>query len=396
MPFSTRWSRRRFLHGAGQFSAIRLAAAAFPPHFPLSSTSNIIQSKFTYVGSIPENGPQGIYVFAVDGLKWSQLQFIGSAAPVSLCLHPLQNVMYVANRIDNDRGMPCGTVEAFAIESRTGKLSLLCRQRLSLSGINPQHIAISPDGCTLAVAICGGAYNLIPLDKNGVPEGVSAIFKEAACGPHPDLQKSARPRFIAFDSENGKILATDTGCDRISVFADENHSLNRRQKVDTVAASGPGPIVINYAVGKLYLLNELNGSLSSHSYAPQQGLIGNRIQNFAMHDRRAAEGHSAIAVHPSKRFLYASFVNKSSEGHVTGCISVFEISSVGCLIPRQTLDNVSMHEILIDKSGTAIFAADPTRNQILCAPIDQQNGELRKPFPCASIEKPMSLMLKDA
>ncbi|WP_163505296.1 beta-propeller fold lactonase family protein, partial [Escherichia coli] len=70
--------------------------------------------------------------------------------------------LYAINELEVYEGRPSGSAESYAIDPRDGKLTLLNRQPLSLSGTNPAHVVVSPDGKHLCVSIySGGAYNLL-------------------------------------------------------------------------------------------------------------------------------------------------------------------------------------------------------------------------------------------
>ena len=117
---------------------------------------------------------------------WRLSQTIGSNKPSCLTLHPSRKYIYVANEIDNYQGLPTGTIEAYSIDGRDGRLTLLNRQPLSLSAIAPRYVVVSPDGSRLIVAMHGGgSYNLLPIRTDGYLERVSGILKEVGSGPDP-------------------------------------------------------------------------------------------------------------------------------------------------------------------------------------------------------------------
>ncbi len=91
-------------------------------------------------------------MLAIQDSAWTQVQAVTSANPSFLAVHPSQRFLYAINEIDTYQGLPTGTAEAYAIDERSGRLTLINRQPLSLSGVIPAHLAVSPDGRALVVA----------------------------------------------------------------------------------------------------------------------------------------------------------------------------------------------------------------------------------------------------
>src|ERR1035437_4093863 len=126
--------------------------------------------------------------------------------PSCLTLQPSRKFLYAVNEIDEYQGLPTGTVEAYSIDARDGRLTLLNRQPLSLSATAPRHLAISPDGSKLIVAVHGGgSYNVLPLHTDGSLERVSGILKEVGSGPAQERQHASHPQMVLFDTTRHRI-----------------------------------------------------------------------------------------------------------------------------------------------------------------------------------------------
>jgi 6-phosphogluconolactonase (cycloisomerase 2 family) len=383
MPFNQPWTRRDFLQRAGYISASSLATASLPAKASALCSISVAESQFSYVGSA-----HTIHVFSVQGAKWMPVQKIDSPSPMHLCLHPEQHVLYVANAIDNYNGLFCGTVEAYFIDTKSGKIALAKRQKLSLSGICPEHLAVSPDGQYLAVAVSGGgAYNVLALDRRGIPEGVITIFKDIGSGTALNGQGTAHPRFITFD-KNGCLLAADAGCSRISSFA-VGESLVRRCRVDLASENVPGAIVLNPAQSMVYVVNEQDGSLSGYQYEASTGTIGCKVQ----HLQGMPAGRSSIVIHPAGNLLYYSVV--PHDPHCAGSIHVIKISpDNGSFSLVQTCRDISAHEMAIDKNGEMLFAIAPEQDAIYCASIERCSGMIGGFDVCAYVKHPVSMVLR--
>lgn len=195
-----------------------------------------------------------------------------SANPSFLAVHPSQRFLYAINEIDVYEGRATGTAEAYAIDPRDGRLTLLNRQPLSLSGTIPAHAAVSPDGHHLAVALYGGgAYNVLPIGADGRLGTVSGIFKDTGSGPDTERQEAPHAHMVLFDPTGQRVLGTDLGTDRINVFALENGQLAPRDRAQLKPGSGPRHLALHPSGKLLYVINELDGTVACHGYDPPRG-----------------------------------------------------------------------------------------------------------------------------
>src|SRR6185295_1235424 len=115
---------------------------------------------------------------------------------------------------DEYQGLSRGTVESYAIDSSSGRLTLLHCQPLSLSATRPRHLAISPDGRH------------------------ALIIKEVGCGEDPEHQASAHPHSVLFHRSGHYVIGSDFGSDRLNVFTWEDGQLIRRGRTLTQPAKG--------------------------------------------------------------------------------------------------------------------------------------------------------------
>src|SRR5438094_321526 len=112
-----RLSRRAFVRDTLMRSmggASALGGLALHGSVPVGSTP-----RFAYAASVTGDS---VYVFAIDGERWTALQAVTSRAPVFLVMHPGRRALYVVNDVDAHEGLPRGTVEAYAIDPDSGHL----------------------------------------------------------------------------------------------------------------------------------------------------------------------------------------------------------------------------------------------------------------------------------
>jgi 6-phosphogluconolactonase (cycloisomerase 2 family) len=230
-----------------------------------------------------------------------------------LALHPNGRFLYAANKVALHGGLPRGTLEVFSIDARSGELFQVQRQALSLSGTGPRDLAISPDGGHLVVAIYGGgAYNVLPIEANGTLGAPKTIFKEIGSSMHSEFQGSAHPHTVLYDKQERFLLASDLGCDHLSVFALHEGELQRSSKLSLASGSGPGSMVLNPGGTLLYVKHELTRVISCHRYRPSEGTIEEHFQTVPLPCGRVDQDslHSSLKVDANGRFLYATSANQ--------------------------------------------------------------------------------------
>jgi 6-phosphogluconolactonase len=351
------WTRREFLRGAVGVAAVhRLPQGMGAP-------------RFAYVGC----GDDSLRVFRVQGEVWTQIQRVSSRTPACVLLSPAQQMLYVANEVEEHEGLPRGTVEAFHIRPGDGRLTLLGRTALSLSATRPRHMAVSPDGKLLAVAAYGGGiYNLISIAQDGSLGQAGRIFKDAGCGPHAQLQASAHPHTLLFDAVGRHLLSSDFGSDRLSVFALEGGGLRRRMQRSTGEGSGPSHCVLHPSGSFIYTWHGLAGTLVCYQY--EGGTVGEEVQRVPL----SAGG---LALHPSGRMLYTAQGSWRIDG------GSGRLSRMGTWLTGAS-------QIVVSHDGTSIYFLDGGKGSIDQATADSRTGEVHCRTNAAIVDKPHSLALK--
>jgi 6-phosphogluconolactonase len=385
-----RWSRRTFVKGLGCTSVLgALNGVASNSASRLAQHEEAFASGFAYVGSTDDAGSSGIHVFEVHSDRWNWRQSIPSRLPVSLTLHPNQQYLYVANEVDAYERLPRGTVEAYKIDAHDGSLSLTNRQPLSLSGVKPRQIAISPDGKYLVATVHGGgAYNVLPIADDGTLGGVTQILKEVGAGTHPVHQTCSHPHTVAFDGTGQHLLSTDEGCDRIRAFSFQSGKIVPNLQIPAPPASMPAHFAIHPDGTFLYVSNTMDGSIDCYRLRTRAPEMKYERRVFANLKTAHCETHPLI-IPSSGRFLYAA---SALDG-----ISVWAIDPEdGNLALTQYcgLKNRSPRLLMLSPDNRCLFVADTAQHTLLSIPVDRESGRLGTPFAAARIRNARSLIVK--
>jgi 6-phosphogluconolactonase (cycloisomerase 2 family) len=324
------------------------------------------------------------------------VQVVESANPSFLAVHPNQRFLYAINEIDVYEGRPTGTAEAYAIHPQDGKLTLLNRQPLSLSGTIPAHVAVSPDGHHLAVSLYGGgAYNVLPIEADGKLGAVSGIFKDTGTGPTPE-QEAPHAHMMLFDAAGKHVLGTDLGTDRINVFAIDGGKLAPRDRAQLKPGSGPRHLALHPSGTTLYVINELDGTVAAHGYDAATGRVLEERQRISTTpaDYTGQKSGAALMLHPSGRFLYATNRRLKSDHPLADSVAAFSIDASGKLTPLQYWSEGLRfpRALTMAADGSHLYALSQKGDTILRLRIDPQTGKLDQPVVVAKVPTPVCLV----
>jgi 6-phosphogluconolactonase len=382
------WSRRDFVQMAGS----SLGAMSFG--MPLTARARgRVATRFAYVGFGGDGAKEeGIAVFdlrdeELRGGQWRQAGVAASAAPSSLMLDASERFLYAVNEVDEYEGLPAGTVEAYAIDEADGSLKLVNRQRLSLSATAPRHAAVSPDGKTLVVAVHGGgAYNVLPLGKDGSVGAVSGILKETGSGLH-DEQRSAHPQMVVFD-RGGRVVSADLGNDRLNVMKLDGGRLSIAGRHAAEGGEGPRQIAFHPDGLLLFVANELDASVACYGYDASEGRIVGRLGQVATASGRDTGG-VVMAVDPAGEFLYTAHRRGS------GGVSVWRIArGMGGLRRLQVADEGGprLHEMTMTADGASLIGLSREDGGVFGWRV--ANGQISRRVRLTSLAAPMSVAAK--
>jgi len=374
---------RRELLGLS-FSGIGMAAALpsdaagrRPGRAPATANAGAETSpRFAYVGSFATSTRgahgEGLSVYAIDAAtgRWARIQLLSSVVnPGYLALDPRRPVLYAVQPVANE-------VSAFAIDDRTGELTLINRQ--PSGGDDPSHLAIDPAGRFLVVAnYVAGTVEVLPVGAAGslgAPTDLVATRGEP--GPHRTEQPGPHPHQCAFDPGGRFVVVPDKGLDRLFIFRIDGATgtLIPADPPFTRTRSGAGPrhIAFHPRLPYAWVINELDSTVAAYRFGPTGALetmqIVPSLPSIFTGDNTAA----AIVVSPSGRFVYVS-----NRGHDS--VGIFRVDEAkGMLSPVgwEPTKGTTPRFIGLNPAGTRLVAANQRSDSIVEFGVDQATGAL--------------------
>jgi 6-phosphogluconolactonase len=219
-----------------------------------------------YVGTYAGPTSRGIYRFTLDtdtGAPGAPVLVAETINPSFLALHPNGRVLYAVNEVDEVGGVAGGRVSAFAIDARSGQLTLLNQQ--PSEGAAPCHLVVDRDGRYVLVAnYNGGNVAVLPILADGRLGAATHVTRHAGSGPNAARQQQPHAHGVHFDPTQRIVVAPDLGADRLFVHRYDPDAGTLTEVGAGRAAPGAGPRHAAFGAGGrvLYAINELTSTIS--------------------------------------------------------------------------------------------------------------------------------------
>jgi 6-phosphogluconolactonase len=153
--------------------------------------------------------------------------------------------------------------------------------------------------------------------------------------------------------------------------------------------SGPRHLAFHPNGSYLYIVNELNSTLTACSYNGSDGTI--TLLNTVSTVEESHEGMkypAAVRVHPNGKFVYASTRGENS------CISAFEIAEDGRASRIQVMEQVPNwpRDFNLDPSGKYMLVAGERSNEVKLYRIDKKSGLLTETSAIMELPAPANIL----
>ncbi len=365
---SSRFTRR--------FSCFPLAALILAI---VGSVSAAPEAVSVYVGTYAAADKPGIHQLELDlatGELRAKAVTSGLASPSYLAFHPSRRFLYAVSEVSEYEGQKTGAVAAFAVDPKTGALTLLNRQ--ASGGDGPCYITVAPSGRYAFVAnYGGGTVSVLPIGPDGKLGPAVSVVRHQGSGADKSRQGAPHAHSSDLDPAGRVLLAADLGLDKVMAYrVGENGALTANPTPFAALPPGSGPR--HLAFGKsgafAYVIGELSSTVTAFAYDASLGTLKSVETVTTLPAGFSGKSYPAeIAVSPDGRFLYGS-----NRGHDS--IASFAIDgTTGQLRPlghTPTGGNWPRH-FAIDPTGAYLLAANQRSNSVVVFRIDPRTGALK-------------------
>lgn len=333
---------------------------------------------FVYFGTYTGGKSKGIYVSRMsDEGKLSAPELVAETAnPTYLALHPNQRFLYCIGEVSKFGGRKAGSVSAFSIDGKSGRLTQLNQQ--SSGGDGPCHIALDKKGlCALVANYNGGSVEALPVNKDGSLGAPGTFIQHEGSSVNKSRQEGPHGHCILPDPSQKFALACDLGLDKVLIYKlDAAHAtLTPNDPAFGTIAPGSGPRHIAFHPnGRFaYVISEMGCTMTAYSWDSKHGAL-KEIQTISTLPGEVRKGYSTaeVYVHPNGKFVYGS--NRGHDSIVvygcdakTGRLTLVEHTPSGGKTPRH---------FAIDPKGRFLLAENQDSSNVVVFRIDAKTGRL--------------------
>ncbi|CAG7642552.1 6-phosphogluconolactonase [Paenibacillus solanacearum] len=338
-----------------------------------------------YIGSYAPETAAGIYQFALrreSGELQRKRELTGVENPSFLEVNPEETRLYAVSETGQ------GKVVGIAIEPSDG-LRILDGQP-TLGGA-PCHLRLCGDDRLLVVAnYNGGNIVLYPIEADGGIGPLACEIKHTGSSVNPERQERPHPHSVFPDPSGHFVLVPDLGTDQIMVYRLDRaaRKLSLHREVAARSGSGPRHLAFHPAGDALYVIHELDSTVTSYTYDAASGELKEQDTCSTLPaDYNGWNGCAEIKVSPCGRYLYAS-----NRGHDS--IAVFAIAEDRVLLTATqhvSSGGKTPRNFALTPDGAYLIAANQDSDTIVTFAVDPDTGKLTETARETGVPKPVCI-----
>ncbi|MEL6308725.1 MAG: lactonase family protein [Chloroflexota bacterium] len=342
-------------------------------------TQTVIAYVGTYtedMGHVPESKGQGIHLMTFDLID-GKLTDTGSVCivknPSFLAIGKQQKYLYSVSEIGE------GVVSAYAIDSTTGNLTFLNQQ--SAYGSAPAYVSIDHTKQFVFIAnyVDGQSVVMLPTTDDGRLEWASDMHIHdlpASLGA-PARQEKWHAHCIVPSPDNRFVFACDLGVDKVFIYrldTDAQHLVpHDTLYTDLPVGAGPRHLVFHPMLDVVYVINELNNTVSVFDYDSTAGTLNpQQMISTLPANYRDANTTSDIHVSADGQHLYAA-----NRGHDS--LAIYNIDPQNgqlAFITHQPTGGRTPRNFTLDPSDNFVLVTNQDSHNIVVFRRDTQSGTL--------------------
>ncbi len=323
-----------------------------------------------YFGTYTRGASKGIYLSRLNtktGALTAPVLAAEVVNPSFLALHPNRRFLYAVG--EQPKG---GLITAFAIDEKTGLLTLLNQQ--STRGGGPCHVVVDKTGqCALVANYGSGSVAAFPIQNDGRLGEAVSFFQHEGSSVNPQRQKGPHAHGVTLDPVRPLAFVPDLGLDKVLLYRFDaaKAALTPNNPPFIAVSPGAGPRHVSFHPNGrwLYVINEMGNTITAFDAAT---LAAFQTVPTLPADFTGKNTTAEIEVHPNGRFLYGS-----NRGHDS--IAVFAIDPQNgqlTLVEHQPSQGKTPRSFAIDPSGRFLLAAHQDSDNVVVFRVAADTGRL--------------------
>jgi len=330
-------------------------------------------------GKIFQGKGDGIYVYRMDQTSGA-MELVSTATgitnPSYLAFDSTRRFLYAVNELKTFENKPTGTVSAFAVDPKTGKLEFLNKRMTH--GTDPCHVLVDQKGKYVFVAnFMSGSICVLPVLEDGSLGEACDFIQHQGSSIDPVRQQGPHAHAVTLDEAGRFAFVPDLGLDKVMTYRlDMKRGMLEPNEVPWVKmkpGAGPRHVAFHRSGQFAFLINELDSTLASLAYDGRRGAF--KVLQIVPTLPEGYEGESTCAdvqVSPGGAFVYGS-----NRGHDS--IVIYRISQRSgrlTYVGHQSTLGKTPRSFGIDPAGRFLLAADQDSDTVVTFQIEPKTGKL--------------------
>jgi 6-phosphogluconolactonase len=330
-------------------------------------------------GKILQGKGEGIYVYRMDqtsGAMEPLSKATGITNPSYLAFDSTRRFLYAVNELKTFENKPTGTVSAFAVDPKAGKLEFLNKRMTH--GTDPCHVLVDKKGKYVFVAnFMSGSICILPVLEDGSLGEASDFIQHQGSSIDSVRQQGPHAHAITLDEAGRFAFVPDLGLDKVMTYRfDPKRGMLEPNEVPWVKmkpGAGPRHVTFHRSGQFAFLINELDSTLASLAYDGRRGAF--KVLQIVPTLPEGYQGESTCAdvqVSPGGAFVYGS-----NRGHDS--IVIYRINQrTGRLtyVGHQSTRGKTPRGFGIDPTGRFLLAANQDSDTVVTFQIEPKTGKL--------------------
>lgn len=328
-----------------------------------------------YVGSYADVKADGIHQYTLDltsGALSKAGATSGVANPSFVAISPDHKYLYAIGEVGSFNGKKGGAVSSFAIDEKSGALTLLSQQ--TSGGDGPCYVTSDRAGkCVLVANYGGGSVESIPVSAGKLGEPGSFIQHQGS-SVNKSRQGEPHAHSINVSPDNRFAFAADLGLDKILVYkldADKGTMTpNDPPAAEIPPGSGPRHFAFHPSGKFAYVCGEMTSTVHAMTYDADKGVLKVVQSLSTLPEPVKGNSTAECQVHPSGKWVYVS-----NRGHDS--VAVFKVDeATGHLtaVGHQSTGGKTPRNFGVDPTGKFLIAANQSSNNVVVFKIDEKTG----------------------
>lgn len=290
-------------------------------------------------------------------------------------------------------------VSSYALEGRSGKLRSLNQE--SSHGRATCYVTVDVTGhSVLAANYSSGTVASLFVSDDGTLRSATSVFQHevdalpAAEDPSKQKPKQPNAHCIVVSPDNRFALSADLGADKIFIYkldpATARLTPNEAQREARLpAGSGPRHLIFNNSGKRVYVINELNNTVSFFRYDPDTGVLTLHQNISTLPDDFAGKSFCAdLKLSADEKFLYGT-----NRGHDS--VVIYRVGPDGSL-QREGIEpslGKGPQNLLVTPDGKWLLCANMAGDNVAVFSIDPSNGRLKSAGPPTPMPRPSCIRM---